>query len=367
MNKILASGVPARWWLPLCGLLALLAPVAAQAHNTRLSSSQLVVSPAAIDAVVEVNGVDLEVALSMKLTAQGGTVEAGQASAERDRIYAYLLERARPLAGGQPCAGQGMGLTPKADHLLINLRWTCPSGARLDFEATLFQEIDPAARHMLTARGDAKAFALLSASNTRVALSAAPSRLGEVLWRYFLSGVEHIAIGFDHIAFLIAVILWGRRFWPLAAAVTAFTAAHSITLSLAALDLVSLPSKPVETLIALSIVYVAVENFFVRDIGRRWIITFVFGLIHGFGFASVLREYGMPQDRIGWALAAFNVGVEAGQLVIVAGVFALLYGVGRLWPRAALDSDRRQPFVWTVSGVILLLGLYWAAERIFDW
>lgn len=362
MRKILASGVPA---YGLLLMLAALVSLPVQAHQTRLSSSQLSVSESTIDGIVEVNGLDVEVALATKITTPDGNVVPAQAAAVQGRIQAYLLEKVRPVARGAPCAGEGGSVTPKADHLLVQLRWRCPEGSDLHFEATLFHEIDPAARHMLTAKGDAKAFALLSASNPKVALSGRPAGLGEVLGRYFVSGVEHIAIGFDHIAFLIAVILWGRRFWPLAAVVTAFTVAHSITLSLAALGWVELPSRPVEILIALSIVYVAIENFFVRDISRRWIITFVFGLIHGFGFAAVLREYGMPQDRIGWALAAFNLGVEAGQLVIVAAAFALLFGIGKVWPQAALDSDGRQPFVRAVSGVILLLGLYWAAQRLF--
>lgn len=358
LQKILASAVPATCVLWLLGFA-----LPGFAHQTRLSSSQLSVNAGVIDAMVEVNGLDLDVALATRITAADGLVAPAQAAAAQARIQSYLMERARPLADGKPCPGQGSSLAPKGDHLLVGLRWQCPREARLQFEATLFQEIDPAARHMLTAKGDAKAFALLSTANTRVALSAVQAPLGGVLWRYFLSGVEHIAIGFDHIAFLIAVILWGRRFWPLVAVITAFTVAHSITLSLAALGLVNLPSRPVEILIALSIVYVAAENFFVRDISRRWIITFVFGLVHGFGFASVLREYGLPQDRIGWALGAFNAGVEAGQLVIVAAAFLVIFALGNFWRAAALDGDRRQPFVWSVSAVVLLLGLYWAAER----
>ena len=204
----------------------------------------------------------------------------------------------------KPCAAELADITPKQDHLVAEIRWQCsPGDPVLVMAVRLFQEIDPAARHMVTASGDVRTFALLSASRTTVSLRAGDARLGEVLWRYFLAGIEHIAIGYDHIAFLIAVVLWGRRFWALAAVVTAFTLAHSVTLSLAVLDVVQIPPKLVEIMIALSIVYVAAENFFVRDIGRRWILTFCFGLIHGFGFASALREYGIPQDKVGWALS----------------------------------------------------------------
>jgi hydrogenase/urease accessory protein HupE len=360
MKKILASVMLGGWIL-----LVFLSfwPVLGQAHNTRLSSAQVNVQGENVSAIVEVNGLDVEVALSMKINAADGNVAPDLAAAGRPRIEQYLLSKVHLRGAEGDCPGAGEGVTPKGDHLLVKLRWRCASGTGLNYEATLFQEIDPAARHMMTATGDARAFALLNASNAKVSLSRTPSKLSEVLWRYLLSGIEHIAIGYDHIAFLVAVILWARRFWPLFAVITAFTVAHSITLSLAALDLVNLPSKLVETAIALSIVYVAAENFFVRDIRRRWILTFLFGLIHGFGFASVLREYGIPQDRLGWALAAFNVGVEIGQLAIVALAFAIIYTVGRVWKDAALDSERRKVFVWSVSAVILALGVYWAIDR----
>ena len=185
------------------------------------------------------------------------------------------------------------------------------------------------------------------------------------MWHYLLAGVEHIAIGYDHIAFLIAVIVWGRKLWPLVKVVTAFTIAHSITLSLAVLDVVRLPSLLVETLIAMSIVYVAAENFFVRDMRHRAWITFAFGLIHGFGFASVLRDYGLPQDAVVPALAAFNVGVEIGQVLIVAASFALFMVVNRLLRDAKMAMPAMRAMPLALSGVILLLGLYWTVERVF--
>ncbi|MFN0315078.1 MAG: HupE/UreJ family protein [Burkholderiales bacterium] len=363
MRLSLALAMPASFALFAALLLC---PGESIAHNTRLSSSQLSIKGSSATGVLEVNSLDLEVALSIKLNTPEGKVSPEMAAANQTRVFEYLLAKAGPTqTGGQRCKGTGESLTAKGDHVLATLRWACDAGPPVDFETTLFQEIDPAARHMVTASGDARAFALLGASNTTVRLARTEPALGEVLWRYFLAGVEHIAIGYDHIAFLIAVILWGRKFWPLAAVVTAFTVAHSITLSLAVLGVVQPPSQLVETMIALSIVYVAAENFFVRDIGRRWIVTFLFGLIHGFGFASVLREYGIPQERIGWALASFNVGVEAGQLVIVALAFAAIFLTGRVWKDAALDSVHRKRFVWSVSAIILALGIYWAVDRIF--
>jgi hypothetical protein len=179
-----------------------------------------------------------------------------------------------------------------------------------------------------------------------------------------LAGIEHIAIGYDHIAFLVAVILWGRRLWPLVGVVTAFTLAHSFTLTLAVLGVVALPARLAEVLIALSIVYVAAENFFVHDLRRRWRITFGFGLVHGFGFASVLRDYGIPRETLAAALAAFNLGVEAGQVAVVLlaiSALRVIQAVGSARGQRAAFPDR--PTVFALSSVILALGLYWTAER----
>jgi hypothetical protein len=145
--------------------------------------------------------------------------------------------------------------------------------------------------------------------------------------------------------------------------VTAFRLAHSITLSLAVLDLVRIPGSIVEPLIALTVIWVAVENFLSRDVERRWRLTFFLGLIHGFGFAGVLQEYGLPSDAIGLALASFNVGVEIGQLAIVALLMPLLLALDRLWPRSHGGAGRPPALVYGISFPVALLGLWWLAER----
>jgi hydrogenase/urease accessory protein HupE len=154
--------------------------------------------------------------------------------------------------------------------------------------------------------------------------------LGERLWRFFKLGVEHIFLGYDHICFLIALIVVSR-FREIIKIVTSFTIAHSITLILAALDVVRLPSRLIESSIALTIVYVALENVWLLRLDStaatpssavrtprfpRWLLTFCFGLIHGFGFANVLRELGLPTTGLIRCLLSFNVGVEVGQLLI---------------------------------------------------
>ena len=140
--------------------------------------------------------------------------------------------------------------------------------------------------------------------------------------------------------------------------------AHSITLSLAALQIVVIPSAIVEPAIAASIVYVAIENFFSSNVDGRWRDTFVFGLIHGFGFASALQEFGLPRGAVVPALAAFNIGVEVGQVAIVSIVIPFLIGVD--WLIALLrdvPQKRTAGLVYAVSGIIAFLGCYWVFER----
>ena len=184
--------------------------------------------------------------------------------------------------------------------------------------------------------------------------------------RYLVTGIEHIFLGYDHIAFLVAIVLWARRLVPVIKIVTAFTIAHSITLSLAALQIVVIPSIIVEPAIAASIMFVAMENFFSRNIDRRWRVTFAFGLIHGFGFAGALQEFGLPANAVVTALAAFNIGVEIGQVAIVSIVVPALIALDRL-----LATDRAKPvsatsLVYGLSALITLLGGYWLVTRVFE-
>lgn len=342
-------------------------PQEAEAHATQLSSSKLTVRGNAVEGVLELNGRDVEVATKGAVVGADGNVDPQRLHESRDALASYIRAHARMTgSAGRNCEQTFESAEPKSDHILVHARWQCAqaSGA-LSYAATLFHEIDASARHMVTVEGDVSLVGLLSAGSPSLVIAAAATNPWEVAWRYLLAGIEHIAIGYDHIAFLVAVILWGRRFWPLAKVVTAFTVAHSITLSLAVLEIVRLPSALVETLIALSIVYVAAENFFVRDLRHRWWITFLFGLVHGFGFASVLRDYGLPRDALAPALAAFNVGVEVGQIAIVVAsllVFAVVDRVIVRGPAGPREPDVR--FVRAVSGVVLLLGLYWTWERL---
>jgi hydrogenase/urease accessory protein HupE len=181
-----------------------------------------------------------------------------------------------------------------------------------------------------------------------------------VIRRFAASGVHHILIGPDHLLFLVGLLLLGGSMRRLALLVTAFTAAHSVTLTLAALRILSPPASVVEPAIALSIVYVGADNLTVRG-GRdmRGWIAFVFGLIHGFGFANVLREMDLPARALGWSLFSFNLGVEAGQLIVVVGVASALAAV-----RARSEAAGRRLAVGG-SVAVIAAGTFWFIERVF--
>lgn len=174
--------------------------------------------------------------------------------------------------------------------------------------------------------------------------------------RFFRLGVDHIWTGYDHLLFLVAVLLAGGGIRRLAAIVTSFTIAHTITLCAAATAVVRLPVAPVEIAIALSIVAVAMENILQRGADRRALVTFAFGLVHGFGFSSVLAETALPASGMVIPLLAFNLGVEAGQLAVVLVLVPLL--------TVALQSRYARRLQVVLSALVAVAGAAWAVERI---
>jgi hypothetical protein len=180
--------------------------------------------------------------------------------------------------------------------------------------------------------------------------------LSQQITQYFKLGVKHIFLGYDHIAFLFA-LLFVKRFLDLVKVITAFTVAHTLTLALAVLQIVKFPPQLVEIGIAVTIMYVAAENLWVKSTRHRWMLTFGFGLVHGFGFANVLRELGLPARGLARSLVSFNLGVEAGQIVIVGAIWPLLWWINR--------QSWAAGFRVGLSAVIFLLGAAWFVERTF--
>lgn len=176
--------------------------------------------------------------------------------------------------------------------------------------------------------------------------------------KFIVLGIEHILTGYDHIAFLLALIVIGLSVKEVLKIVTAFTVAHSITLLLAALQIVSMNSSFVETVIALSICYVALENLFRKEVNYRWLVTFAFGLIHGFGFATVLQELITVKSNLVPLVLSFNMGVEIGQLMIFLVMLPILH--------LLKNKIEFRKITAATSVAIFLIGFTWLIERVFD-
>ncbi len=185
----------------------------------------------------------------------------------------------------------------------------------------------------------------------------------DVIKTYTVLGIEHILLGIDHLLFVLALIMITKGKWRILKTITAFTLAHSITLSLAALGIVNFPGPPVEAVIALSIVFLASEilrNYKGEQTltGKKpWIVAFTFGLLHGFGFAGALADIGLPQTEIPLALAFFNIGVELGQIIFVIFMLAVIYVIN-------LKKDWPPVLKKIPAYAIGSLAAFWMVERI---
>jgi hypothetical protein len=214
--------------------------------------------------------------------------------------------------------------------------------------------------------------AILRPNSPTYEIPARASR-GEVSWSYSRMGVIHILEGIDHLLFLLAMLLLVTGFWRLLKTITAFTLAHSVTLALATLGLVNVPSAPTEAIIALSIVFVAVEVIRKRNGDRSfaerhpWVVAFFFGLFHGLGFAGALSEVGVPQHEVPLALLMFNVGVEAGQVAFVCAVLLVLAAARRIsMPAAVVPPALRRACVAMPVYLIGGLAAFWTLQRVLS-
>ena len=173
---------------------------------------------------------------------------------------------------------------------------------------------------------------------------------------FLVLGIEHILTGYDHLLFLLALLVAGRGMRQLVAIVTSFTVAHSLTLAVATFGLIEPPPRLIEAAIALSIAYVGIENLLVEDVRGRWRLTFVFGLVHGFGFANVLREMELPRAALASSLFTFNAGVELGQVAVLLVVWPVL--------RAVQKSAYAVTITRAVSAVVIACGVVWFVQRV---
>jgi len=345
--------------------------VSTPAHQVNLSTARVTLGGDRTVAVeVALRGSDADrLAGTNVFDAQRDSVDPRLVAASAALIIGYVTAHVGVTGlDGTACAAGAATLVPDGDGVIFRNTFSCRNvTGDIVYRSTVLTASDPGARQVvLIGEGANAPQALLDAGNTTVTLSAPAPSVFSTMQRYLVTGIEHIFLGYDHIAFLVGVVLWARRVVPVIKIVTAFTIAHSITLSLAALNIVVIPSIVVEPAIAASIVFVAMENFFSRDIDRRWRVTFAFGLIHGFGFASALLEVGLPANAVVTALTAFNVGVEIGQVAIVSIVVPVLIGLDRLMATDRAKPVRATSLVYGLSALISLLGSYWLLTRMFE-
>jgi hydrogenase/urease accessory protein HupE len=351
-------------------VLAALAPLLlarpAFAHDETVSTSDVVVDASGVTWKVDVGVAGLTRALHL-----APNLTARDLVAATPAIGAYLAAALTVSLDGHLVTPRTGGLEPgyddpAADKLptraLLTFRFPAAHPpARLQARVAFFAELTRQHRAVVTVRWGAGVRQLVRLGAAEIDLQArdfAPGRLA-VVREFLLWGTEHIFLGYDHIAFLIALLLVAAGWGELLKIVTSFTVAHSLTLLLSALDVVRIPSRLTEVLIAASIVYVAAENLLPRRRGQRWILTFAFGLVHGLGFATELRQrLATLAGGVLLPVVSFNLGVELGQMAIVVALFPLLSAVRRAGERPRVLMVR-----WG-SAAILLLGLGWLIERL---
>lgn len=337
----------------------------ARAHDAGLSQAEIRLKPDALDVTLIFAASE-----SRLLLPSANPAGAPQAPLGFDEAKPQLLRVASTLcelrANGDPLDPRSADVQLAADDFVtFHLSYPRPSGP-VTFRALGFDRLSPdhrqfavvideqdseIATQLLNADHDTIAFTLTATS----APAAAPTFAG-----FLRLGVEHIWTGYDHLLFLFALLVTCGSFRSIVTIISCFTLAHSLTLALATLDLVHLPARFVEPAIAASIVFVGLENLWRRgtEPRGRWALTFAFGLIHGFGFASVLRDLGVGAGGQGLAvpLVAFNLGVEFGQIAIAAIVLPLVWRL-----------RRRERFVSVgipaLSSVVAAAGTYWLLER----
>ena len=333
------------------------------AHTTSISYANIRVTDQSLVYTLEVSPHDL--AVLMGLAGPQDPLVPWEAFAAAQSRLANAIRAGIVVANdGVVCPATSVDLDDATYPEMLRLITAYMCGARLGsltitFE--LFFDFDPAHKHLGKVEYQDHLETSLLAAHRRqftfdVASTHPESFVGHV-WQFLRLGVAHILTGYDHILFLLALLLAGGRLRHLVKIITAFTIAHSLTLVLATLGFVAPPARVVESVIALSIIYVAVENCFMTQPTRRWIVTFVFGLVHGFGFYGILRDLQLPQQGLVVSLCAFNIGVEIGQMMIVTLCYPLLVLLAR--------QPWRLQVVNPLSLVIGGLGLYWFVERAF--
>ena len=344
-------------------LLALLAaPAGAFAHSGTMSSSEIAVEEGTVTVDFRTRDVDLVFALDAIDTHRDGSLTQKELEAARPALESYLGQKCEVLVDGHPCHGGLLEVRREpsdpeleaVEHLTnvgLRIGFSLPAASRfLVLRFHPYDDNDPIHQHLATLRirgGLPTELFFQRGAEHLVDISAPPPPWPRRVSGVLGEGVLHILTGWDHLLFLAALILVVERPWALAGVVTGFTAGHTITLGLAALEGVSLPPGLTESAIAFSIAYIGFENTRPAPSRHRWAAAMLFGLVHGFGFAGALRGR-LPPDLLVPSLLFFNLGIEAGQL----GAVALA------WPVLRLARRWAKPLSWGIASLGALLCVF---------
>ena len=340
--------------LPVVALLICAFALTLQAHDFPRSESKISVQGPAVTVQLRVNLLELR-----DTRWAGGEVVSYQEIEERiDALYASIKSHFRVESGaGLPRTALDRYELEDGHVLRMDLSFHFDREVSdLSVTSTLDQLMQPGHLHLtsVTMAGSVQQ-AVLDARAPRRQFVAFRNAYWSTAWSFLRLGITHIFTGYDHIALLVGLLIGTAGVGPLAKLVTSFTVAHTITLGLATFDLVILPTRVTESLIALSIAFLAVENLSGAGVANRWRVTFLFGLAHGFGFANVLREMQLPRAGMALSLFSFNSGVEIGQLMFAAVTFWALAHAAGMW----------RPLRPAVSAVVGSVAVYWFVQRAF--
>lgn len=364
----------------LLGLVLLISGAATQAHKASDSYLQVDAGAQGMNVRWDIALRDLDAALVIDAD-EDGQLTWGEIKAAWPRIEAYAIPRLKIDGCDLRPTARALERRNDGAYAVLMLASECTQATAPSIAYSLFREIDSTHRGIAKVQlaGQPLALAMLDPARATVASADASSSAAASEhaapagpWSFLREGIRHIVSGYDHVLFLLCLLLpsvmrrtpqgWrpverlSQAVWPVIGIVSAFTVAHSITLALAAMKLVSLPASFIEPAIAATIILAALDNLWPIFPVRRALVTFFFGLIHGFGFAGVLGELDLPTAEFAWALLQFNLGLELGQLIIV------LFAATPLF----LLRQRPQYRGWVLRGgsyAAMFVGVLWLIER----
>lgn len=344
----------------LTALASLLFAASLSAHAFSVSYAQWDVAGREVRGVLRLPLDDIDLLLHLDADADG-TITANELTLAARVLSAYVERHVQVEADGarlpMSLVRTGEWTDKSVRYLELELAGTAPHPVNaIRLRSDLLIDLYPSHKTIGAVRLGARSEEFVLGTGSVFEGQVAASGVWSTVVAFLGLGIEHILTGYDHVLFLLGLVLVSTSLRSLIGTITAFTIAHSITLALATLGIVSPVTWVVEASIALTIAYVGLENLLMRRPRHRWSLTFAFGLVHGFGFAAVLRAMHLSQSGLAVSLASFNAGVEMGQIAIVSLVYPAIVALKR--------TTYRQPVVRATSGAIAVAGLIWFVQRL---